>query len=176
MAPIQVWKWKECDMTCGQVWWLILGICALHLSHLKCTHTHTHSKHTHIPGAVGILFCFCCGIRGAVGGSVPCSRAPQSWYWGWRKHCTFTPPGNNPCRTWDSNLQPGYESDSLTIRPRLPLFNCRGPKWCNAKFLQSCFNEETNASTSLMTWGWVHFQQIFKNCFFIVIKKVLHIM
>ncbi|GAA6083699.1 uncharacterized [Tachysurus ichikawai] len=42
----------------------------------------------------------CCGARGAVGGSVPCSRAPQSW----------------PAR--DSNPQPsGYESDSLTIRP-----------------------------------------------------------
>ncbi len=32
-------------------------------------------------------------------------------------------PTNNPCRTWDSNPQPlDYESDSLTIRPRLPLF------------------------------------------------------
>ncbi len=32
-----------------------------------------------------------------------------------------TPPTNNPCRTWDSNPQPlDYESDSLTIRPRLP--------------------------------------------------------
>ncbi len=31
-------------------------------------------------------------------------------------------PTNNPCRTWDSNPQPlDYESDSLTIRPRLPL-------------------------------------------------------
>ncbi len=39
----------------------------------KCTHTwssgHTHT-HTHR----------CCGVRGAVGGSVPCSRvSPQSW-------------------------------------------------------------------------------------------------
>ncbi len=31
------------------------------------------------------------------------------------------PPTNNPWRTWDSNPQPlDYESDSLTIRPRLP--------------------------------------------------------
>ncbi len=30
-------------------------------------------------------------------------------------------PTNNPCWTWDSNPQPlDYESDSLTIRPRLP--------------------------------------------------------
>ncbi len=64
----------------------------------------------------------CCGARGAVGGSMPCSRvSPQSWYWGWRERWTFTPPTYNPCRTWDSNPQPsGYKSDSLTIRLRLP--------------------------------------------------------
>ncbi len=33
-----------------------------------------------------------------------------------------TPPTNNPCRTWDSNPKPSaYKSDSLSIRPRLPL-------------------------------------------------------
>ncbi len=32
------------------------------------------------------------------------------------------PPTYNPCRTWDSNPRPsGYKSNSLTIRPRLPL-------------------------------------------------------
>ncbi len=71
---------SESDVTCGQVWLPILGICALHLTHPKCTHTavntHTHREHT--PGAVGSHLC--CGARGAVGGSVPCSRAPQSWY------------------------------------------------------------------------------------------------
>ncbi len=76
----------ESDVTYGQEWWPILGICALHLSHPKCTHTHRE----HTPGAVGSHLC--CGTRGAVGGSVPCSRAPQSWYWGWRECCTFTPP------------------------------------------------------------------------------------
>ncbi len=110
-------------MTYDQVWWPILRICALHLTHPKCTHTavkiHTHREHT--PGAVGSHLC--CGARGAVGGSVPCSRAPQSWYWGWRERCTFTPPTYNSCQTWDSNSQPlGYESDSLTIRPRLPFY------------------------------------------------------
>ncbi len=38
-------------MTCGQVWWLILGICALRLTYSKCTHTavntHTHTPWTH---------------------------------------------------------------------------------------------------------------------------------
>uniref|UniRef100_A0A8C1M871 NACHT domain-containing protein n=2 Tax=Cyprinus carpio TaxID=7962 RepID=A0A8C1M871_CYPCA len=38
---------------------------------------HTHSSE-HISGAVGSHLC--CGARGAVGGLVPCSRAPQSWY------------------------------------------------------------------------------------------------
>ncbi len=31
-------------------------------------------------------------------------------------------------------------------------------KWCNAKFLQLWSDEETNSSTSWMTWAWVTFQ------------------
>ncbi len=113
-------------MTYGQVWWPILGICALHLTHPSAhtqqwthTHTHTHTPWTHTWSSGQA---FCCGTRGAVGGSVPCSRvSPQSWYWGWREHCTFTPPTYNSCWYRDSNSQPfDYESDSLTIRPRLP--------------------------------------------------------
>ncbi len=72
---------SESDVTCGQVWLPILGICALHLTHPKCTHTavntHTHTHREHTPGAVDSQ---CCGARGAVGGSVSCSRASQSWY------------------------------------------------------------------------------------------------
>ncbi len=90
----------------------------------KCTHTavrikQTHTHCEHIPGAVGShLYC---GARGAVGGSVPCSRAPQSWYWRWRERCTFTPPTGNSCQTWDSNPWAlGYRSNYLYIRPRLP--------------------------------------------------------
>ncbi len=101
---------SESDVTCGQVWLPILRICSLQLTHPKCTHTavNTHTHHEHTPRVVGSHLC--CGARGAVGGSVPCSRAPQLWYW----RCT-------PCRTWGSNSQPlGYESDSLTISPRLP--------------------------------------------------------
>ncbi len=99
---------------CGQVWWPILGICPLHL-----THPSAHSQQWTHTRSSGQPYC---GARGAVGGSVPCSRvSPQSWYWRWREHLLFTPPTDNPCRTWESNLQPlGYKSNSLTIRPRLP--------------------------------------------------------
>ncbi len=42
-------------------------MCSLHLTHPSA----------HTPGAVGSRHC---GARGAVGGSVPCSRvSPQSW-------------------------------------------------------------------------------------------------
>ncbi len=34
-------------------------------------------------------------------------------------------------------------------------------KWCIATFLQICSDEETNSSTSWMTWGGVNFKQIF---------------
>ncbi len=63
----------------------------------KWTRTHTHTHHEHTPGAVGRHLCY--GVRGAVGGSVPCSRASQSRYWGWRECCTFTPPTYNSCWT-----------------------------------------------------------------------------
>ncbi len=101
-------------MVCGQVWWPILGICPLHL-----THPSAHSQQWTHTWSSGQPYC---GARGAVGGSVPCSRvSPQSWYWRWREHLLFTPPTDNPCRTWESNRQPlGYKSNSLTIRPRLP--------------------------------------------------------
>ncbi len=141
-------------------------MCALHLTHPSAhtqqwvvnKHTHTHT-HTHTPGAVGSQ---CCGARGAVGGLVPCSRvSPQLWYWGWRNRWTFTPPTYNPCRTWDSNLQPsGYKSDSLTIRPPLP------PKLtsCEAK---SCVFVRNKSSihqlyhTRNKHLGWPKDEQIF---------------
>ncbi len=110
---------SKSEVTFGQVWWWpIHGICALHLTHPSALHTHS-SENTHTPSAVGNQ---CCGARGAVGGSVPCSRvSPQSWYWRRRERWLFTPPTDNSCRTWDSNPRPsGYKSDSLSIRPWLP--------------------------------------------------------
>ncbi len=77
----------------------------------KCTHTvvNTHIVNTH--RAVGSQ---CCDARGAVGGSVPGSRVPQSWYWRWRE-CSLV--------TRDSNPQPRVTSPMLypwALRPRLP--------------------------------------------------------
>ncbi len=109
--------WQAREVVCGQVWWPILGICPLHL-----THPSAHSQQWTHTWSSGQPYC---GARGAVGRSVPCSRvSPQSWYWRWREHLLFTTPTDNPCRTWESNRQPlGYKSNSLTIRPRLPLYN-----------------------------------------------------
>ncbi len=99
---------------------------------------HTHSSE-HTPGAVGNHLS--CGARGAVGGSLPCSRAPRVWCWGWRERWTFPPPTYNPCQYRDSNPRAlGYESDSLTIRPRLYSFDAsklylrRTHANCNAYF------------------------------------------
>ncbi len=118
LSKIRVHNWeREREVVCGQVWWPILGICPLHL-----THPSAHSQQWTHTWSSGQPYC---GARGAVGGSVPCSRvSPQSWYWRWREHLLFTPPTDNPCRTWESNRQPlGYKSNSLTIRPRLPVNN-----------------------------------------------------
>ncbi len=71
----------------------------------------THTVNTH-PEQWAVIS----HTTGAVWGLVPCSRAPQSWYWRWRDRWTFIPPTNKSCRYRDSNLWPlGYESDSLTI-------------------------------------------------------------
>ncbi len=96
-------------MTYDQVWWPILGICALHLTHPKCTHSseHTHTQWTH-PEQWAAIYAAEPGEQLGV----------RSWYWRWRES-TY-----NPCRTWDSNPRPlGYESDALTFRPRLPLYH-----------------------------------------------------
>ncbi len=72
-------------MTCGQKWWPILGICALHLTHPSA---HTHTVNTHRSSGQP----YCCGARVTIGGSVSCSRvSPQSWYWRWKRALVFTP-------------------------------------------------------------------------------------
>ncbi len=76
-CPILGTYWiQSSDVTYDQIWWPILGICALHLTYPRCTHTavnththtHTHREHTpwtHTHGAVGSHLC--CGVREQLG-------------------------------------------------------------------------------------------------------------
>jgi len=93
-----------------------LWICALHLTHPSA---HTHSSE-YTPRAVGSQ---CCSTRGAVGGSMPCSRvSPPSGYWRWKECSLFTPPHRKylPDPRFEPTT-PGYKSDAPSIGPQLPL-------------------------------------------------------
>ncbi len=78
------WNWKWRDIRPSMVTHT-RNLC----SAFDPSKVHTHSSE-HTPGAVGSHLC--CGTWGAVGGSVPCSRAPQSWYWGWRESAVHSLP------------------------------------------------------------------------------------
>ncbi len=105
------------DVTYDQVWWPILWICALRLTHPKRSHTVVNTR-TH-PEQWAAIY----------------AAVPEEQLWvqclaqgdlvgieGGREHCTFTPPTYNPYCIWDMNSQPfDYKSDSLTIRLRPPL-------------------------------------------------------
>ncbi len=85
--------------TCGQEWCPILGNLCSAFNPPKCTHTvvntHTRSsgqpmlRHPGSSWGFGVLLkgtsVVVLKVERAVGGSVPCSRAPRSWYWRWRE-------------------------------------------------------------------------------------------
>ncbi len=77
--------------------------------------THTHREHT--PGAVGSYLC--CGARRAVGGSVPCSRAPRRGIEGRERAGHSLPPPTVPAgpRVKLATFQLWVRLS--TIRPRL---------------------------------------------------------
>ncbi len=111
------WKWSDVAKYGDPYSEFVLCIYPILSAHTQ-QWTHTHREHT--PGAVGSHLC--CGtgeqlwVQFLAQGS-HLSRGIE----GGRERCTFTPPTYNSCWTWDLNSQPlGYESDSLTIRPRLP--------------------------------------------------------
>ncbi len=81
------------------------------------THTHTHTPWTHTQSS-GQPFML--QLRGAVRGSVPCSRAPCRGIEGEESFTTQSLPDR------DSDSQPfDYETVRLsTIRPRLPRTTC----------------------------------------------------
>ncbi len=72
---------------------------SLHLTHPKWTHTRSSGQP-------------CYSARGAVGGSVPCSRTPQSWYWRRRERWLFTPHQQ-------SLPDPRFEPTTFGLRVRL---------------------------------------------------------
>ncbi len=93
------WKKEKVKVTYSQVWWPILGICALHLP-IQSAHTQ-HWIHTRSSGQPFMLQRL--GSSWGFGGLL---KGTLSWYWGWRERCTFTPPIYNSCRpeTWTRNL------------------------------------------------------------------------
>ncbi len=101
-------------MTYDQVWWPILGICALHLTHPKCTHTamNTHPEqwaafYAVAPGEQLGVWCL---AQRHLSHGIEVERALHIH----SPHLQFLPAR-------DLNLQPfNHKFDSLTIRPRLP--------------------------------------------------------
>ncbi len=104
---------SESEVMCGQVWWPILRICALHLTHPSA---HTHCEYT--PGAVGShiaaapreqlgVQCLAQGhlSRGIEGGESAGYSLPPP---------TF--PAGPETRTLDLRVT----SPTLSIRPQLP--------------------------------------------------------
>ncbi len=106
---------SESDVTYSQVWWPILGIRALYLPIQVHTHppvnTHTHREHT--PRAVDSHLC--CGTRGAVGGSVPCSRAPRRGIEDGESAVHSLPPHLQSLPARDSNSQHFIMSPTLYL-------------------------------------------------------------
>ncbi len=78
-----------------------------------------------------------------------------------RECCTFTPPTNNLCRTWDSNPWPlSYKSDSLSIMPRLPLI------WW-ALISDTVYVQPVQQSRSIITalcFGYILYEFLFLCC------------
>ncbi len=83
--------------TCGQVWWPILRICALHLTHPSArAHTHTHTVNAHLGEQLGVRYL----AQGIVGG---------------RERWTFTPPPIIPAGPSDSNRDLRVTSPTLYL-------------------------------------------------------------
>ncbi len=96
--------------------------------------TFSHTPWIHTQSSSGQPYC--CGARGVVGGSVPCSSvSPQSWYWRWKVEeiASYSlPPPTIPAgpetRTRDLRVT------SLTLYPLghdCPTTAPRGPLWAD---------------------------------------------
>ncbi len=111
------------------------------------THTHTHT-HTHTVNTLRHW--------GSIWGFGAVFKCTSVVFWLWRELCTFTAPQLQFLPVQDSNSQTfDYESNSLTIRPRLPynkekifyhdiftliwLFFC----WTQKKIFEECLGKTT---------------------------------
>ncbi len=82
------------------------------------THTHTPWTHTRSSEQPFMLWRW-----GAVGGPVPCSRAPRYGIEGGERTFYSLPPPTIPAEPETRTRNPDYESDFLTIRPWLPQYS-----------------------------------------------------
>ncbi len=117
----------ESDVTYSQVWWPILGIRALHLTHPKCTHTamntHTPWTHTWSSGQPFMLrhpgnsWRFSALLKGTSIVVLRVERALDIH----SPHLQFLPDLRLELATFGLQVltSPDYKSNSLTIRPRL---------------------------------------------------------
>ncbi len=116
---------------------------SLHLAHPKWTHTRSSGQP-------------CYSARGAVGGSVPCSRTPQSWYWR-RILPPPTIPAGPEIRTHNLPLTSptryplGHDCPTLSILDRILNIRCiqnlLQPIWWEDVFLWNIF---------VKTLVWIH--------------------
>ncbi len=124
----------------------MLGIRALHLTHPKCTHTavntHTHTPSTHTRSSAEQPFMLrrpgnSCGFGALFKGTSVVVLKVERALNIHSPHLQFLPAR-------DSNSQPlGYESDSLTIRPRLPIVLC-----CIISLCFSCTDSDSVSGLS----------------------------
>ncbi len=95
---ICAWKWKWSDIRLSMETRTRNPCSAfnpfkVHTHSSEHTHTHTHTPWTHTRSS-GQPFM----LQRPRSSWVPCSRAPQLWYWGWRERWTFTHPTYNSCQ------------------------------------------------------------------------------
>ncbi len=105
-------------VTYDQVWWPILGICALHLSHPRWTAVNTHTHVNTHPEQWAAIYAAApreqLGARCLDQGHLIVELRVERALYIHSIHLQFLPAR-------DSNPQPfDYKSNSLTIRPRLP--------------------------------------------------------
>ncbi len=84
---------QQYDMTYGQVWWPIFGICALQLTHPSAHTQQWTNTHTQSSGQPFLL-----RRPGSSWGLGALLRGTSLWYWRGSERWLFTPPTYNPCQ------------------------------------------------------------------------------